>query len=215
MIEIINLSKKFNDLEILKNINFNINRGDSLAITGKSGTGKSTLLSLLAGLDISTAGKVLINQIDLNQLSEDARAKLRGELISFIFQDFQLISSLTALENVLFALEIHPHFKHLSHQELKNKATQQLEAVSLTQRLNHYPKQLSGGEQQRVALARAFVVEPKILFADEPTGNLDSQTAQQIIDLMFDLNTKHQTTLILVTHDLDLAKKCKNNYILS
>lgn len=215
MIKIINISKKFDDLEIIKNIDLEIETGEIIAITGKSGTGKSTLLSLLAGLDLPTAGKILINQIEINNLSDDERAKLRGQLISFIFQDFQLISSLTALENVLFALEIHPNFKKLSNATLKEKAMKQLDAVGLSHRLNHYPKQLSGGEQQRVALARAFVVEPKILFADEPTGNLDSQTAQQIIDLMFDLNQKYQTTLILVTHDLELANKCQKHYNLS
>ena len=195
-------------LHILTGINLVIKTGESLAIVGTSGSGKSTLLGLLAGLDTPSHGEIFIHGQSLNQLNEDGRAKLRNQLISFVFQSFQLLPGLTALENVMLPLELSgtPNAKHL--------AKDFLERVELGHRLSHTPKQLSGGEQQRVALARAFVTQPKILFADEPTGNLDSKTGVHIIDLLFELNLEHQTTLVLVTHDMLLANRCQRTITL-
>ncbi|MER2513994.1 MAG: ABC transporter ATP-binding protein [Nitrosomonas ureae] len=190
-------------LTILQDIDLQVNAGEAVAIIGASGSGKSTLLGLLAGLDLPTAGKVHLDAIDIFTLDEDSRAALRGKILGFVFQSFQLLPALTAIENVMLPLEL--------SQQNKNAeaiARKLLERVGLAKRLNHYPKQLSGGEQQRVAIARAFVTDPKLLLADEPTGNLDSATGIQIIDLMFELNREHGTTLVLVTHDEALSRRC-------
>jgi len=189
-------------LVLLQNINFSVYPGESIALIGPSGSGKSTLLGLLAGLDDATSGRILIAGKNIFDLDEDARAKLRGEMIGFVFQSFQLLSSLTALENVMMPLEI------MGVNDARDIATRILGRVGLEHRLQHYPKQLSGGEQQRVAIARAFAPEPKILLADEPTGNLDRVTGKRIIDLLYELNKEHGTTLVLVTHDESLAEKC-------
>ena len=189
-------------LVLLQNINFSVYPGESIALIGPSGSGKSTLLGLLAGLDDATSGRILIAGKNIFDLDEDARAKLRGEMIGFVFQSFQLLSSLTALENVMIPLEI------MGVNDARDIATRILGRVGLEHRLQHYPKQLSGGEQQRVAIARAFAPEPKILLADEPTGNLDRVTGKRIIDLLYELNKEHGTTLVLVTHDESLAEKC-------
>ncbi len=189
-------------LILLDNVNFSVKAGESVALIGPSGSGKSTLLGLLAGLDEATSGRVLINGVNILALDEDARAKLRGEMISFVFQSFQLLSNLNALENVMLPLEI------MGNNNAKEIAQLILTRVGLAHRLLHYPKQLSGGEQQRVAIARAFAPQPTLLLADEPTGNLDSATGKKIIDLLFELNTEQGTTLILVTHDDTLAKRC-------
>ncbi|MCX7096777.1 MAG: ABC transporter ATP-binding protein [Methylococcales bacterium] len=190
-------------LHILSSIDLIIKSGESIAIIGESGSGKSTLISLLAGLDTPSSGTIRINGKLITDLNEDGRAALRNELIGFVFQSFQLISGLTALENVMLPLELS------GDQQAKDKALALLARVGLGHRLRHTPKQLSGGEQQRVALARAFVTKPVILFADEPTGNLDSRTGATIIDLLFELNQENQTTLILVTHDHALAARCQ------
>ncbi len=190
-------------LHILSSIDLIINSGESIAIVGESGSGKSTLIGLLAGLDTPTSGSITLNGKDLTKLNEDGRAAIRNELIGFVFQSFQLLQGLTALENVMLPLELK------GDKNAKAIATGLLERVGLAQRLTHTPKQLSGGEQQRVALARAFATKPRILFADEPTGNLDSKTGASIIDLLFELNSENQTTLILVTHDATLAARCQ------
>jgi len=196
------VSSPAGQLTILNDINISVKRGDSLAIVGVSGSGKSTLLGLLAGLDVSTSGRILFNGTDLNSLDEDGRARLRNTKVGFVFQSFQLLKSLTALENVLLPLEL------AGERDGTRIALNRLEEVGLKDRVHHYPNQLSGGEQQRVAIARAFVSEPDILFADEPTGNLDKKTAKTIIDLIFHLNSQHGTTLILVTHDPAIATHC-------
>ena len=190
------------DLILLNDINFSILPGESVAIVGPSGSGKSTLLGLLAGLDSSTFGSITIDGINLNDLDEDARAGLRGQKIGFVFQSFQLLPNLTAIENVMLPLEI------AGHNDAISTAEAVLTRVGLKHRLLHYPKQLSGGEQQRVAIARAFAPRPKLLLADEPTGNLDCATGEHIIELLFELNLEQGTTLILVTHDEALAKRC-------
>ncbi|MBY0498887.1 putative ABC transport system ATP-binding protein [Nitrosomonas ureae] len=190
-------------LTILQDIDLQVYAGEAVAIIGASGSGKSTLLGLLAGLDLPTAGKVHLDAVDIFTLDEDSRAALRGKILGFVFQSFQLLPALTAIENVMLPLEL--------SQQNKNAeaiARKLLERVGLAKRLNHYPKQLSGGEQQRVAIARAFATDPKLLLADEPTGNLDSATGIQIIDLMFELNREHGTTLVLVTHDEVLSRRC-------
>jgi putative ABC transport system ATP-binding protein len=189
-------------LMILQDISFSVMPGETVAIVGASGSGKSTLLGLLAGLDVPTAGEVRLDNLSLNSLDEDQRAKLRGRLLGFVFQSFQLLPSLTALENVMLPLEL------TGASKASMAAGEWLERVGLGHRLNHYPKHLSGGEQQRVALARAFVPRPQLVLADEPTGNLDAATGQQVIDLMFDLNAKEGTTLLLVTHDEAIAARC-------
>lgn len=191
-------------LHILASVDLTINRGDSLAIVGASGSGKSTLLSLLAGLDMPSTGKVSLSGRELTTMSEDGRAEVRNALVGFVFQSFQLLPGLTALENVMLPLELRGDGK------AENKARELLQRVGLGKRLSHTPKQLSGGEQQRVALARAFVTEPEILFADEPTGNLDSKTGATIVDLLFELNQEKHTTLVLVTHDNHLAGRCRH-----
>jgi putative ABC transport system ATP-binding protein len=191
------VSLNTNTLTILDAIDLEVSVGESVAILGASGSGKSTLLGLLAGLDPPSSGRVLLNGQDLVQLNEDQRALLRARSVGFVFQSFQLLSSLTALENVMLPLEV------LNRSGPRRQAEKMLERV-----LRHYPKQLSGGEQQRVALARAFVTHPEILFADEPTGNLDATTGARIADLLFELNHQHRTTLVLVTHDMKLARRC-------
>ncbi|HEY5602888.1 MAG TPA: ABC transporter ATP-binding protein [Gammaproteobacteria bacterium] len=190
-------------LVILDGISFSINRGDTVAVAGPSGSGKSTLLGLLAGLDTPSSGKVFIDEQDIFALSEDGRASLRAQKLGFVFQSFQLLPALTTLENVMLPLEI------IGLQDAEQAARTVLQRVGLQQRLRHYPHQLSGGEQQRVAIARAFAPRPKILLADEPTGNLDTRTGKQTIDLLFELNEEHGTTLVLVTHDHELAEKCR------
>ena len=196
-------------LTILQDIHLQINLAETVAIIGASGSGKSTLLALLAGLDLPTSGKVYLDQVDIFLLNEDERAALRSKVLGFVFQSFQLLPALTALENVMLPLEL----ADADHAELKSQ--QLLTHVSLEQRLHHYPKQLSGGEQQRVAIARAFVTAPKLLLADEPTGNLDAETGEQIIDLMFELNREQGTTLVLVTHDETLSQRCSRQIRLS
>ena len=196
-------------LNILHEASFTVHEGESLAIVGASGSGKSTLLGLLAGLDVPSQGTVMLNGVDLFLLDEDGRARLRGELAGFVFQSFQLLPALSALENVMLPLELK------GAADAKQRAMASLRDVGLADRSNHLPKHLSGGEQQRVALARAFVVQPKILFADEPTGNLDAETGSQIIDLMFELNRAQRTTLLLVTHDEALAGRCGRQLRLS
>tara|TARA_R110002074_G_scaffold170005_2_gene331899 strand:- start:36333 stop:37007 length:675 start_codon:yes stop_codon:yes gene_type:complete len=191
------------DLSILSSVDLTINRGESIAIVGASGSGKSTLLGLLAGLDSPTDGTVKLNGNELTAMDEDGRAELRNELVGFVFQSFQLLPRLTALENVMLPLELR------GDKQAKQAATALLQRVGLGDRLSHTPMKLSGGEQQRVALARAFVTEPAILFADEPTGNLDSKTGEQIIELLFELNQEKHTTLVLVTHDKVLAARCQ------
>ena len=189
-------------LTILHEVSFTVEAGESLAILGASGSGKSTLLGLLAGLDVPSSGSVLLDGHDLFALDEDGRARLRGAAAGFVFQSFQLLPALNALENVMLPLELR------GTADARERATESLHQVGLDARAHHLPKHLSGGEQQRVALARAFVTRPKILFADEPTGNLDASTGQQVIDLMFDLNAKQGTTLLLVTHDEAIAARC-------
>jgi putative ABC transport system ATP-binding protein len=194
------------DLHILENISLEIFKGEAVAIVGASGSGKSTLLSLLAGLDQPTSGEInLLNQ-SLQNLNEDQRAKLRAGQIGFVFQSFQLLPALTALENVMLSAEL------IGMKKPKELAIESLTAVGLKERLYHTPNQLSGGEQQRVAIARAFVTNPQILFADEPTGNLDQKTGEKIIELLFQLREQNGITLILVTHDNVLAQQCNKHY---
>ncbi len=190
------------DLTILDDVGFRLPRGATVAIVGASGSGKSTLLSLLAGLDTPSSGSVVLEGEPLSSLDEDGRARVRGAKVGFVFQSFQLLPSLTALENVMLPLELR------GDTAVEAAARGILEKVGLGQRLGHYPRQLSGGEQQRVALARAFVTRPSLLFADEPTGNLDTHTGQAIIELLFALNAEAGTTLVLVTHDEHLAARC-------
>ncbi|MDA7085651.1 ABC transporter ATP-binding protein [Pseudomonas sp. SA3-5] len=191
------------ELTILHDLSLALNKGDSLAIVGSSGSGKSTLLGLLAGLDLPSGGAVALAGHDLGALDEDQRARVRAEHVGFVFQSFQLLDSLNALENVMLPLELE------GHADARELARALLERVGLGQRLTHYPRQLSGGEQQRVAIARAFVAEPDVLFADEPTGNLDSHTGERISDLLFELNRERGATLVLVTHDERLAHRCQ------
>jgi len=189
-------------LTILHEASFTVEAGESLTVLGASGSGKSTLLGLLAGLDVPTSGRVVLNGTDLFALDEDGRARLRGELAGFVFQSFQLLPALTALENVMLPLEL------AGRADAEDAARAMLERVGLAGRLGHYPKHLSGGEQQRVALARAFVVRPKLLLADEPTGSLDAASGEAVIELIFELNRGSGTTLIMVTHDEQLAQRC-------
>ncbi|WP_455221875.1 ABC transporter ATP-binding protein [Kaarinaea lacus] len=190
-------------LVILDSISFSIDSGETVAVVGPSGSGKSTLLGLLAGLDTPSSGKVFIDDQDIFALNEDGRASVRAQKLGFVFQSFQLLPALTTLENVMLPMEI------IGRQDVEQAASNVLQRVGLQQRLQHYPHQLSGGEQQRVAIARAFAPRPKILLADEPTGNLDTRTGKQIIDLLFELNAEQDTTLVLVTHDHALAEKCE------
>ncbi len=189
-------------LTILSDVSFSIAAGESVAVVGPSGAGKSTLLALLAGLDLPTTGHVALNGVNLGELDEDGRAKVRAESVGFVFQSFHLVPSLNALENVMLPLE-------LAGKERAREASRGIiEQVGLADRWSHYPAQLSGGEKQRVAIARAFATEPAVLFADEPTGNLDAKTGATIMDLMFELNQRSSTTLVLVTHDSVLAERC-------
>ena len=189
-------------LTILKGIDLRITQGEVAAIVGASGSGKSTLLGLMAGLDGATSGDVLLGGKNFSEMDEEQRAMLRGQLVGFVFQSFQLLPSLTALENVMLPIELK------GDSLAREKAQQLLSRVGLHERSHHYPNQLSGGEQQRVAIARAFATEAKILFADEPTGNLDTATGERVIELLFDLNREFSTTLVLVTHDERLAQRC-------
>ena len=189
-------------LTILSKVSFDINAGESVAVVGPSGAGKSTLLALLAGLDLPTSGYVTLNGANLSELNEDGRARVRAESVGFVFQSFHLVPSLNALENVMLPLEL------ADHADPRAAALNIIKQVGLADRYRHYPAQLSGGEKQRVAIARAFATEPAVLFADEPTGNLDTRTGTTIMDLMFELNRRSSTTLILVTHDTALAGRC-------
>ena len=190
------------NLVILEDINLNVEEGESLAITGPSGSGKSTLLGLLAGLDNPSSGEVFLNKIPLHELNEEERARVRKENVAFVFQSFELLPSLTALENVMLPSELK------SRKNPESSAEYFLDRVGLKDRQHHYPNQLSGGEQQRVAIARAFACSSKILFADEPTGNLDPKNGKLISDLLFEVNAESDNALVVVTHDHDLAKKC-------
>lgn len=190
------------ELTILDQVSFQVTQGETVAVVGVSGAGKSTLLGLLAGLDVPSEGHVLLQDHNLAELDEDGRAAVRANHVGFVFQSFHLIPSLTALENVMLPLELAGHAQPLKTAEAA------LAQVGLAPRKGHYPRQLSGGEKQRVAIARAFVIEPEVLFADEPTGNLDQRTGETIIDLLFDLNRDKGATLVLVTHDLELARRC-------
>jgi putative ABC transport system ATP-binding protein len=192
-------------LTILAAVDLDIEAGDTVAVVGESGAGKSTLLALLAGLDEPTTGKVWLNGADLTTLDEDGRAKVRAQHVGFVFQSFHLIPSLTAIENVMLPLEL------AGRRDAREAAHQVLDKVGLALREKHYPRQLSGGEQQRVAIARAFVTRPAVLFADEPTGNLDTATGGRIIELLFDLNQASGTTLVLVTHDQAIAGRCRRH----
>ena len=204
-----NLSKQVSSpegaLTIVDRVSFDISAGESVAVTGPSGAGKSTLLALLAGLDLPSTGRVVLDGVDLTALDEDGRARLRAQRVGFVFQAFHLIPALTALENVMLPLELQ---SGMSARDASSRARELLEHVGLAKRTTHYPKLLSGGEQQRVALARAFVTHPAILFADEPTGSLDAATGHAVIDLMFKMNQANGATLVLVTHDVELARRC-------
>lgn len=189
-------------LTILSDVSFEMDHGESVAVVGPSGAGKSTLLALLAGLDLPTSGYVTLNGTNLSELDEDGRARIRAENVGFVFQSFHLVPSLNALENVMLPLEL------AGHDDARNASLDLVKRVGLGDRYRHYPAQLSGGEKQRVAIARAFATEPAVLFADEPTGNLDSKTGETIMSLMFDLNRRSSTTLVLVTHDSALAERC-------
>ena len=190
------------ELVILRDIDLEITRGEALAVLGASGSGKSTLLAILAGLDTPSAGRILVDGVDLFALTEDGRAELRGRSIGFVFQSFQLLPALSALENAMLPLELS------GRPDAETVARDMLVRVGLGERLHHYPKHLSGGEQQRVALARAFVMRPRLLLADEPTGSLDSASGSEVIRLLFDMNREYGTTLVMVTHDETLAARC-------
>ncbi|MGI2066026.1 ABC transporter ATP-binding protein [Shewanella sp. MF08487] len=211
-INVVNLEKSVTTQEgtltILNGINLDVKQGESVAILGPSGSGKSTLLGLLAALDTPTSGEIWLDGVALSKLNEEQKAALRKQKVSFIFQSFMLVDTLTALENVMLPAEL------AGVRNAKDKAQAMLTRVGLSHRLTHLPKQLSGGEQQRVAIARAFICEPKVLFADEPTGNLDSVNGHKIADMLFELNQESHTTLILVTHDLLLAKRCQRQLVM-
>jgi putative ABC transport system ATP-binding protein len=205
VLQVENLSKIYRsgekELVVLDNISFSVEQGNSISIIGPSGSGKTTLLGLCAGLDLPSSGNVSLMGFKLNAMDEDDRAYVRNQYVGFVFQNFQLLSTLTALENVMVPLELR------GERNVLPKAKELLHRVGLSQRLHHYPSQLSGGEQQRVAMARAFITDPKILFADEPTGNLDEENAHHITDLLFGMNKEEGTTLVLVTHNLELAQR--------
>jgi putative ABC transport system ATP-binding protein len=208
-----NLAKRVgesqNTIEILRDLNLAVVQGESVAIVGSSGSGKSTLLGLLAGLDSPTSGSVTVENAPFSALDEDARAAVRGQRMGFVFQSFQLLGTMTALENVMLPMQL------ANRKDAREVAIATLDKVGLADRVTHYPKQLSGGEQQRVAIARAFAPQPAILFADEPTGNLDIATGERIIDLLFNLNKASKSTLILVTHDEKLAQRCDRVLVLN
>ncbi len=205
ILEVSSVSKTFKtgsrEVHVLEDINFEVDTGSSVSIVGPSGSGKTTLLGLCAGLDRPTSGSITLNHILLDHLNEDEMAQVRNQHVGFVFQNFQLIQTLTALENVMIPLELQ------GAKSARKDAADLLDRVGLGERIHHYPSQLSGGEQQRVAIARAFSNAPKVLFADEPTGNLDEETGQSVEDLLFEINQEKGTTLILVTHDLELAEK--------
>ncbi|VUD53858.1 Lipoprotein-releasing system ATP-binding protein LolD [Thalassocella blandensis] len=207
MLKAVNLTQQVSisdgELHILKGINLEIKQGETVAIVGASGSGKSTLLGMLAGLDVPSSGEVLINNLNVSNMDEEQRAAVRSQWVAFVFQSFQLLGSLTALENVMLPLEVR------GSENAQTMAEEMLARVGLQERLHHKPAQLSGGEQQRVALARAFACQAPIIFADEPTGNLDAETGEKISDLLFELNRENNTTLILVTHAQSLADKCQ------
>jgi len=207
MLEVRGLTKSYpsaaGTLTVLKDITFSLAAGSTCAILGPSGSGKTTLLGLCAGLDRPTAGEVRLRGIDLGTLDEDGRARLRNELVGFVFQNFQLLPTLTALENVMVPMELR------GGKQARQAAVELLARVGLSERLSHFPAQLSGGEQQRVAMARAFINQPAILFVDEPTGNLDAETSQKVIEILFQMNAAAKTTLVLVTHDLELAQRTR------
>lgn len=213
-LQVTHLSKQVasgdSNIVILNDINLTVKTGETVAILGASGSGKTTLLTLLAGLDLPTHGEIYFQQHHLSGMDEEQRALLRGKNVGFIFQSFQLLSTLTVVENVMLPLEI----QYVSHQHCKKDATRWLQSVGLKDRLYHYPAELSGGEQQRVAIARAFVNQPKIIFADEMTGNLDTHTGEMVADILFSLNEQQQTTLVLVTHDAQLASRCHRRLLL-
>ncbi len=212
MISVNNLCKKVStqegELTILQDISFQVNKAETVAVTGESGSGKSTLLSLLAGLDQPSSGSIIIDEQHLSELDEDGLAAFRASRIGFVFQSFHLLASLTALENVMLPLDL------AGKSDAREQATDLLQRVGLKDRVKHYPRQLSGGEQQRVAIARAFASKPQILFADEPTGNLDSKTGNTVAELLFELNEDQSTTLVLVTHDENLARRCQQRLVL-
>jgi len=207
MLEVRGLTKSYpsaaGTLTVLKDITFSLAAGSTCAILGPSGSGKTTLLGLCAGLDQPTSGEVYLRGIDLGTLDEDGRARVRNELVGFVFQNFQLLPTLTALENVMVPMELR------GGNQARQEAVELLARVGLSDRLSHFPAQLSGGEQQRVAMARAFINQPAILFVDEPTGNLDAETSQKIIEILFEMNAAAKTTLVLVTHDLELAQRTR------
>ena len=207
ILEVRNLSRTYSSggraLTVLDDVSFQLERRETCAIVGPSGSGKTTLLGLCAGLDLPSSGSVTLNGVKLNELTEDQRAQLRNEHVGFVFQNFQLLPNLTALENVMIPVELR------GDNQATDRAQQLLDRVGLGDRLGHYPLQLSGGEQQRVALARAFVNQPHILFADEPTGNLDAETAATVVELMFEMNDELDTALVLVTHNLELAARTR------
>lgn len=209
ILEVTNLTQQFRSgdrqLTVLDHVDFSVKKGTTCSVVGPSGSGKTTLLGLCAGLDRPSHGEVKLNGVKLGPLSEDERAEVRNRHVGFVFQTFQLVPTLTALENVMVPLEL----RGMKSSEVKKDAQKLLTDVGLSERLDHYPTQLSGGEQQRVAIARAFINKPKILFADEPTGNLDSETGHTIEQLLFDLNKANGTTLVLVSHDLSLAEQCQ------
>ena len=213
VIKTCNLTKRVptsdGELVILENINLELEEGRSLAIVGPSGSGKSTLLGLLAGLDSATSGEIFLNNHPLHNLNEDERAKVRKENVAFVFQSFELLPGLTALENVMLPSELN------LDKDAEARASEYLTRVGLGNRLKHYPRQLSGGEQQRVAIARAFACNAKVLFADEPTGNLDNKTGTKISELLFEVNEESSNALVVVTHDANLASKCDNQIELS
>lgn len=199
------VSLESKQLQLLQGIDLTVYKGETVAIVGSSGSGKTTLLSILAGLDLPSQGEVYLKNKPLHQLNEEERSQVRADHVGFIFQQFLLINSLTALENVMLPAEL------ANSAQAKDDALALLRQVGLSDRISHFPSQLSGGEQQRVAIARAFITKPDVLFADEPTGNLDKQTSNHIADLLFDLNKRYDTTLVLVTHDLSLAKRCQRS----
>lgn len=207
MLTVSQLSKRVTtaqgELTILQGIDLTVERGESVAIVGASGSGKSTLLSLMAGLDTPTDGRIVIQDVDITRLDEDGRAEFRARHVGFVFQSFHLLPTLTALENIALPLELK------GEPQLFARARALLADVGLSERATHYPRQLSGGEQQRVAIARSFAADPDLLFADEPTGNLDTRTGEHVIELLFELNAQRKTTLILVTHESRLADKCQ------
>ncbi|MBX2920994.1 MAG: ABC transporter ATP-binding protein [Chitinophagaceae bacterium] len=219
ILEVNNITRSYKsgnrELTVLQDISFSVEEGSIVSIVGPSGSGKTTLLGLCAGLDRSTSGSVILNGIQLDHLGEDERARIRNRYLGFIFQNFQLMPTLTALENVMVPLELR------NEKNIRDRAMTLLEKVGLSERIHHYPVQLSGGEQQRVSIARAFSTHPKILFADEPTGNLDDETSDRIVQLLFDLNKEAGTTLIIVTHNPELAEsthriiKLKGGHIIS